>query len=318
MDYSRLTEEEATDILEKHDEAVWDERLWSEVISPPDVLYWLDAYGDLSLAINCQGLPKDLPSDVVKAINEYDVLNDWDGTVSREECPICNTELFDFSFGHDHRVVDKWGDHHDYLEYLGDSATRCYDTTEEHPFMCQSCSEHTEQDFGRHDGTRGVRIFYGGRSDLYYSFRCCNGIVLRGDYTYDDDCVANNVRNEETDEVFDVEEIERAFAGGRDDKKKLIEGMGYTTIRYDEVDVHKKGMGRAKHDIQEILEDWTTAPYDPNTPENNHPDLPFTYIIEGDKSIYCENQHAHTLLNEIKSTFYRQDGQIEEAKKYAN
>jgi len=115
MNYANLSDEEVQVRLKEHDEADWSGIDGNEVIEPRDVLYYLDAFGDLSLAINCQGLPKDLPSRVIREINQYDVLNDWCGGINEVECPVCNVEFYEFDWKHDYIYVSEYGDIHDHV-----------------------------------------------------------------------------------------------------------------------------------------------------------------------------------------------------------
>jgi hypothetical protein len=321
MDYSRLTDEEAEDILRKHDEAQWDDRLWNEVIEPADVLYWLDAFGDQSLAINCQGLPKDLPTPVVRGVNELDVLNGWNGEHTVLDCPTCRTELHEFGWGRGgHRVMSEYGDIHDFIGYLSESSGQMYDAVNEHRLMCQGCAESTNETFGRWNSYQGVTIFYGqDNDDSYYKFRHTNGIVSRDCYgDHSGTCVDRNVRNEWSEEYVSVEEIERAFAAGRSEKQKLIEvDLNFCSIGYDELDVKKRGVGRAENDVQEIMQDWAEVIYDPEI-ENCHPDLPFVHIIEDGKRMYCPQKHRDKLEFELKWSFYQKNNQQDDIQRLKN
>jgi hypothetical protein len=309
MDYSRLTKEEATDILVKHDEATWTDRLWKEVIEPAKVLYWLDAFGDQSLAINCQGLPKTLPDDVVKGVNEFDVLGEWDGRHQVHECPTCSRELYEFGLGNC-EIIDEYGDHHQMIGFLSDESGQMYDALGEHRFMCQGCKDHTRETFGRHASYDGVAIFYGTTENKHYKFRETAGIISRDSWgCYSGDCVDLPVHNEQTSDHYDVAEIERAFAqGGREKMEFIEEELNFVQIKYDQLDVRRTGVGKAEWDVKEILQEWSEALYDEDC-ENCHPDLDFTYIIENGRKIYCPEQWQDKLEYELKFRFYQKDGQ---------
>ena len=109
--YKLMSRPEAMDRLENHNEA--DEETLKElrregrIINPVDVLYYLDAFGDIHTAVNLQPLPKDLPDRVLKKIDEWDVLEGWNGDVKTHECPTCTRTLYEFDFRYNYYYIDR-------------------------------------------------------------------------------------------------------------------------------------------------------------------------------------------------------------------
>lgn len=282
MNYDELTRDEATNRLREHDEADWsDDRLWDEVIEPRDVLYYLDAFGDLSLAINCQGLPKDLPDKVVKEINEYDVFNGWNGSIEEHECPICDRTLYEFDFKAIYPTIDEWGDNHDYVEYLSDPAGYYWDSTGEHKMMCQACRESREFSRMRPEPTRGeVRVFYG-ETDEFSRFSHTSGVV-RWDFEWDMDnekaTDLYNLHTKNDNELIRGQDIAAAFAEGHSSRNAMMGRLGFERVHVKELEHSVKGMRKFWRYAHEILTGWATLN---GSDEPTHPDLPFTYLIEG-------------------------------------
>jgi len=299
MSYKDLTTQEAAEQLRNHDEADWSGRDGNEVIEPRDVLYWLDAFGDLDLAINCQGLPKDLPDDVVRKINNWDVLNGWTGKVDKTSCPVCECLLYDFDFKHDHVLVDKWGGHEQYPEYVSDPAGYYWDTTGDHYVMCQRCRD--PPNFSRmapEPTRREVRVFYG-ESDEYSRFTHDSGVV-RWDFEWDmdDDKAIDlyNLRERDDGELISGRQIAAAFASGSSDRNAMMGRLGFERIHVKEIDQSVKGMRRFWRYAKDVLSGWAEINHG-NEP--THPDLPFTYIIEGQHQAWVASEHAEKFTAEL-------------------
>jgi len=321
MNYSELSREEAEKRLKEHDEADWsDERLWNEVIEPGDVLYWLDAFGDQSLAINCQGLPKGLPDKVIVAINEYDVFNDWNGSIEERECPMCNRTLYDFDFDSIYPVIDEYGDPHDQVEYLNDHAGWYWDATEEHDMMCQACYDHNGfHGWGEQPTSNSVRFFYG-ESGEFSRFSHDSG-VIRWDFLWDGDYDKStdiwNHREEDGNFIHGYE-IAAAFAKGKSSRDAMMERVGFKRIHVKEIDQKVTGMRRFWRYAKEVLSGWATLDSEFMTKQPTHPDLKFTYIIEGEYQAWVPEEHFEKFKAELvwqslreasseEGTQYRQD-----------
>jgi hypothetical protein len=303
MNYNELTREEATRRLREHDEADWsDDRLWDEVIEPRDVLYWLDAFGDQSLAINCQPLPKDLPDDVVKEINEYDVLNDWQGEVRETSCPVCQTEFYEFDWKYDCLHISEYGDVHEYVEFISNPAGYYWDSTGEHHLMCQSCREPPKFSRMRPKPTSNeVRVFYG-ESDEFSRFSHTSGVV-RWDFEWDMDYGKStdlfNLRAKDDGELISGSQIAAAFAGGHSSRDAMMGRLGFKRIHVKEIDQSVKGIRRFWRYAKEVLESWATLDSKTMTEEPTHPDLNFTYIIEGEYQAWVPEEHAEKFEAEL-------------------
>jgi len=295
MNYDRLTMEEALDILRKHDEADWsNDRLWDEVIEPSDVLYWLDAFGDQSLAINCQGLPKDLPDDVVRKVDEYDVLNDWLGKVSETECPICETVFYEFDWKYDYLYVSEHGDNRNYVEYVTDPAGYFWDTSGEHRIMCQSCTQSRGFPQSWIEPSRNsVRVFYGER-DKFSRFSHSSG-VIRWDFMWDEDHDTStdlyNLRAKDNDELVKGREIAASFAESNANRDAMMARLGFKRLYVKKIDQSVKGRRKFWRYAKETLVKWATLDSESMVNEPTHPDLDFTYIIEGEYQAWIPEEH---------------------------
>jgi len=127
MNYDKLTDEEALDIIKKHDEV--SDRDFAELSSyiedPASVLYWLDADGDFEQAVRIQGLPMDTPIKVARGLHEtdYDLLAFEVNTAEPEhiECAGCGSELYEFQHAVSNYTESFW------ISEYGD---QMYDTVE--------------------------------------------------------------------------------------------------------------------------------------------------------------------------------------------
>jgi hypothetical protein len=318
MNYDDLSDEEVQVQLRNHSEADWTGRIGNEVIEPRDVLYWLDAFGDLSLAINCQGLPKDLPVSVVKEINEYDVLNDWHGTIIERECPMCNRTLYDFDFQSIHPIIDENGDSHDHIEYIGDHSGYYWDATEQHTIMCQACHDHNDFHGWRPEpSSNSVRVFYG-KEGTFSRFSHSHGII-RWDFMWDmdyeksDDLYNLTTRNGELIEGY---KIAAAFAQGWDEKMEMMERIGFEKVHVETLGVNIKGMRKFWRYAKEVLSGWATLDSDTMTNEPTHPDLPFTYIIEGQYQAWVPSEYVGKFKAELIWQSLREAHKNEQAKEW--
>lgn len=314
MNYDKLLEEDAKAILKQHDEADWsDERLWNEVIEPSKVLYFLDAFGDQSLAINCQGLPKDLPDKVVRKVNEYDVFSEWDGTIEEHTCPTCNRTLYEFGGHPTSMIIDEYGDDHtEDVVILGDPAGQWWDSNEEHRFMCAVCRWNSP--YPRYQTEWGVKVYYGAEKE-WYSFRHSDGVIIHDSMSSDDPTESpRNIRDKDGNRV-DPTEIESAFAKGGTPLDELMHDLGFVKITKEDVRVETQGLKRTTKYADEILEDWATAPYDKDTP-NTHPDFNFTYFIENGRNVYCPEEERETVLYHLEDQVLMRGGTQEQVHKH--
>lgn len=320
MNYDNLTDDEAKDRLQNHDEADWDEpRLWNEVISPQDVLYWLDAFGDQSLAINCQGLPKDLPKGVLLEINEYDVLNDWTGSIEEHECPMCGRTLYEFDFKNIYPTIDEYGDNHPRVEYLSDSAGYYWDSTGEHSIMCQSCYEHQQFDGWRPEpSSNSVRVFYG-ESDEFSRFSHTNGIVrwdFEWDMDYDKSTDLYNLRVRDGGELISGQQIAAAFAEGRSSRDVMMERLGFERIHVKQIVQDVSGSRKFWRYAKDVLSGWAILTSATMKNEPTHPDLDFTYIIEGEKTAWVPSEHFDKFRAELVWQSLREASDYDRAEEF--
>lgn len=315
MNYDELSQEDAMDLI-RDTEGDLDERLEREIIEPRDVLYYLDAFGDLSLAINCQGLPKDLPDDVIEAIDEYDVFNDWQGSIGESLCPICGREFYEFDFDTIYPTIDEYGDNHDYIEHISDKAGNYWNAAGDEHLMCQSCRE--PPNFSRMDPkptVREVRVFYG-ESDEFSRFSHQSG-VIRWDFWWDMDYGKStdlfNLRAKDNGELISGHEIAKSFAEGHSNRNAMMERLGFQRIHVKEIDQLVMGVRRFWRYAKEVLEGWATLDSKTMTEEPTHPDLDFTYLIEGQYQAWVPEEYFEKFKAELVWQSLREASDYEKA-----
>lgn len=320
MNYDELSREEATNRLREHEEADFsDDRLWDEVIEPADVLYWLDAFGDLSLAINCQGLPKDLPDDVVRKVNEYDVFNDWQGKITESSCPICGREFYEFDFDAIYPVIDEYGHNHDYIEHISDPGGHYWNATGDEHLMCESCR--SPPIFSRMDPkpvSGEIRIFYG-ETNEFSRFSHSNGVV-RWDFEWDMDYGRStdlyNLRTRDGEELISGPQIASAFAGGTESRNAMMQRLGFKRLHVKEMDQNPVGTRRFWRYAKDVLESWATLSVETMRDGPTHPDLPFTYIIEGQYQVWVAEENFEKFKAELVWQALRESNDYDRAEEW--
>lgn len=318
MDYDSLSKEEVMYRLTNHDETEWNDRLWNEVIDPADVLYYLDTFGDLTLAINCQGLPKDLPDRVIIGVHDagHDVLNDLGRDIDVHQCPICNRELYEFPSKGANVIIDEYGDDHTkWIELIGDPSGRYWDTSGEHQYMCVACYQHPRESFGLHATYNGVKVFYGD-DDSWYGFRTSGTVVNHDSWGADDPSQSPRNLRDKNDNLVRSGEVEKAFAGSESDLNEFLNKMDWIKITPTDVRVSTPGMRRPKRYAKEIIESWAEAPYDIEGWLNSHPDMNFTYIIQNGRNIYCHKDNREDVLYHLEDQVLSNSNQIEKLKEH--
>lgn len=322
MNYTELSIEEATNRLREHNEADWsDDRLWDEVIEPADVLYYLDAFGDQSLAINCQGLPKDLPDRVVEAVDEYDVFNDWSGTITETTCPLCDRTLYDFNFNSIEVIIDEWGGHHDFFEFLDDHSGYYWNAAGDEPFMCQSCKESPEfHGYEPETSSNSVRVFCG-EADKFSRFSHSNGVIrwdFQWDIDYDKSTDLYNFTTRNEDGLVAGYQVAASFAKGTTERNAQMNQLGFKRIHVKEIEKSVSGTRKFWRYAKEILEEWAKLDSKTMANEPTHPDLDFTYIIEGQYQAWVPEEHYEKFKAELVWQALRNASKHEEAKQYRN
>lgn len=319
MKYDEISHDEAMRELEQHPDTVeMDDRLRKEIISAPDVLCWLDAFGDFSLAINCQGLPKDLPTGVIRAINEYDVFNDWNGSITESSCPICGVDFYEFDFDAIYPVIDKHGHNHEYIEHVSDPAGYYWNAVGDEHLMCQHCRD--PPNFSRmapEPTTNEIRIFYG-ETDEFSRFSHQGGVV-RWDFEWDMDYEKStdlyNLHDYSGDRVEGTD-IAKAFAGGYPSRGEMMDRLGFRRIHIKKIEQNVKGIRRFWRYAKEVLTGWAKLDSKTMTEEPTHPDLNFTYIIEGEYQAWISVEHYEKFKAELVWQSLREANDFTKAKEY--
>lgn len=297
--YSELSDQEALDRIVNHHDLNAANFTKKEIISPQDVLYWLDAFGDFSMAINLQPLPKDLPDKVYEQINKYDVLNDWLGTINEWECPLTGRGMYEFDWKHDWIYIDEYGDHHNYIEFLGDPGGHYWQADPDgvdkmvEPWMSRS--------FHSLQSKYNVRVYFGETNEV--SGFTLAETVVRWDMEH-----YETSRTQWTDlwsEEWDPEELARAFALNNTREFFNEDWYEITPSEYD-----TSGNWRARHKRDDILEEWQrSGETDPTDP--TRPDIDFTYIMKDGRSVWVPFGKQDEFIREVNDQIYFRTGQTQ-------
>lgn len=320
MDYDKLTADEAQDILKNHDEVSDDEydELETYIEDPVSVLYWLDADGDFEQAVRIQGLPRDVPIKVARALadTDYDLLAHHVNTSEPEErtCAGCGQTLYEFQFATSHVDqfwISEYGDHmYDEMEFLSDPAAPPYwQADPDGPMIaCQPC---------HYDGILGDRHYMGPREDTgEYALRGFDGKTDRlTQYSVGGDCgtvvrddwywFSMDDRDDKWNPLgeifpFDAEEFMLPYSRGRSDAKQELEEYDYTIVGVgdvvnfsrqppmpDEVALQTKkyGSSRDVRELTDILEAWSCS-------TEPHPEFDFRYLIAKGSEVFVHEDNA--------------------------
>jgi hypothetical protein len=315
--YNEISDKDARiEIMNQVGQKTYEEHQ-GEIISPSDVLYFLDAFGHFSLAINCQGLPKDLPDRVIEAVHEFDVYNDWMGKVTEKNCPLCSRTLYDFDFDSIKVVIDEYGDYHDRPEYVSDVAGYYWDATEEHDIICQACHEHGEfPGWQPEPSSNTVRIFYGADDEFTRFSHQCG--IIRWDMMWDDSEKSTDIHNirESSGELIKGHEIAASFAKGSMERDVRMNQIGFKKVNIKEIDQTVPGFRKFWRFAKEVLEGWATLDSKTMVKEPTHPDLDFTYIIEGTEQAWVPKEHYDKFKAELVWQSLREANKFEQANQY--
>jgi hypothetical protein len=309
MNYDKLTEEEAIDIL-KQDFDPLEVETWlnrGEIISAPDVLYYADAYGDLEDAILLQSWDKTLPVRVHKGLLDsgldiFEAVNNHD--LEKERCPCCDSDMYRFEMpvGNytNYEWVDEWGNVTDeWIEYVSDVDSHIWNANPEPdhaPILCPACSMDSHYDFPRTASSSGsVRIHYGETDEI--SGFSISGNLVRWDFEgYFGDGMTDLWGLPGGHE----EGLAKALASGGDySLSDWLDEHGWTEIAQATVKEAIPPGGRtykAKKEYRRLAEEWAEG-------FETHPDLDFTYVIDfstfGAPSFFVPAEHEDALLDEI-------------------
>jgi hypothetical protein len=307
MDYKKLTDDEAIDILKNDfDPAVVEDRR-NEIISAPDVLYYADAYGDLESAILLQAWDKTLPDRVHRGLLEsgldiYEGVNTND--LEKERCPCCGSDMWRIEIyqGDGYTStdwVDEWGNvTGEYIEYVESIDGHLWNAAKEEdhaPVLCAACSMDAHREFPRtasHSGS--VRIHYG-ETDEISGFSVKDNLVRWDFEAYFGDGMTDLW----------------GLPGGHEEG--LAKALATSTVtdwldEHDWVEVAKDTVKENcekriqiktrtfDREYRRIAEEWAEA-------FETHPDISFTYVIDfatfGSPSFFVDEENSDELIDEI-------------------
>ena len=307
IDYDRLTDAEALDILKQdfdpQEVESWEAR--NHIISAADVLYYADAYGDLEDAILLQGWDKTLPVSAHKALLDsgYDIfeaVNCHD--IEKERCACCDADMWPFEIGTgsgytQREWVDEWGNvTSDMVEYVSDPAGHIWNAMEEPdhaPVLCSACSHDVHYDFPRTLSNSGSVVVHYGETDERSAFSV-TGNLIRWDFeAYYDDMT----------DLWGLPGGEKGLPVALADGSytEWLADNDWAEVAFDAVKEQGRARTRMKirtfdREYRRIAEEWAEG-------EETHPDLDFTYVIEfvsfGKPSFVVPVEHKDELIAEI-------------------
>lgn len=335
MDYDKLTDDEALDILEEHDEAPPREEgtLWDYIEEPAEVLRWLDADGDFELAVMVQGLPPETPIEVARGLKEanhdqgLDLLEHLVDLPAVEEhtCAGCGSELFEFehnpmdSSWSDSFWISEYGDYiYDEMEFLSDPAAPPYwQADEDGPHLaCDVCHidgivEDRYHGPAAFSGERAFRIYDGqtGLMSQYTTGGQC-GTVVRDDWYWDsmadDDWVpAGEILPEPAEVIFRARDVDH-------DLDDVLGHHGWTPFTADDIIEYSTrddapehaGLNdsyRGKKNLKEIITDWSNA-------DEPHPSFDFPYAIDKGSEVWVHATNLIYMMDELIMDTLRMEG----------
>jgi hypothetical protein len=296
--YSELTDEEALEQIVNHHDLNASEFAKDEIISPQDVLYWMDAFGDFSMAINLQPLPKDLPDRIYENINEFDVLNDWQGKVNEWTDPLTGRDMYEFDWKHDWIYYDEWGSYHPRIEYLSDPGGYYWQSD---PEGAMKMIEPRQRNFSRFDSKYNTRVYLGETNEVTGFTN--NGTIVRWDMEWHD--TSRSQWTDFYDTPFDAEEFARAIT--MNDITEYMEEHGFVGIHIDEYD---RGHWQAKHKLKDILGEWQRSGGE-NPTDPTHPDIDYTYVMKRGQMVWVPKGKKQHFIDEVNDQIYFRTGQRE-------
>ncbi|UBF22669.1 hypothetical protein HRTV-25_gp88 [Halorubrum tailed virus 25] len=317
FDYENMMDSVALSYLAEdfgHDEVkMWLDR--NHIISPTDVLYYADVYGDLEDAILLQSWDKSLPSrahrglldsgyDIFEAVNNHDL--------EKERCPCCDADMWRFEIRHGEGYtqtewVDEWGNvTDDFVEFVSDVESRFWNAEPEDdhaPILCPACSHDIGYDFPTHaDQSGSVRVHYGETDEI--SGFSVKGNLVRWDF--------EAYFGDEMTDLWGLpggheDGLAKALASGS--LAEWLEDNNWTEIALKTAkDAAPSNIStRTFHrEYKRIASEWAKS-------DETHPDLDFTYVIDfstfGHPSFFVAEENEAALLAEINDLIERRHGQ---------
>lgn len=315
-DEQQATVEEIENHPEVDTDLLNDLRLY--IIEPEDVLYYLNAFGDVEMAVRLQPLPKDLPDAVLKKMAEYDVLSEWQGEVVESECPCCGRELFEFDWKYDWLIIDEYGRNQGQdIWFLNDPAGIYWDTRDEHHVLCSGCANDRGNFSYDMDSHEGFKVHYG-ESDEWYPFSYENGVVRRDAEWYMDNknVVPKNLRDAKGEHVH-LRELEKAVASPDwRDLDSFMEELGYTEIIPSQVNVGHNGVRKTEKYAKSVFEKWASVT-DSTEKYPTHPDFHFTYMIEDGNHLFIPEEEHDFVMRTLEEATLAEVNQIDSLSKAA-
>jgi hypothetical protein len=321
MDYDKLTQAEALDIL-KND---YNQRLvenfeeMNQIIDAPSVLYYADAYGDVEDAMYLQRFDKSLPDRVYDKLLEsgLDLLEAMEcHDMETMSCPSCDADIWQFEInqgnGHNsHELMDEHNGPYRHETFVSSPDSWYWNANQQddHCFsLCGTCSVHISEDF--RDDTPDVTVHYGATDEI--SGFSTAGNIVRWDFEW----LAGHRDQPEWTELWGVpgdDPCEIASEWVKGNQTELMNDAGWDEIAWSQVkdaldayaSVHKRG---SKRSYRDIIKGWANPNGDG---DDTHPDLDFTYALDftsfGTPSLWVADENRDDLMEQVVDQIERRN-----------
>lgn len=318
INYDKLTDEQAIDILKQECGKYEVEPRETEIISASDVLYYYDAYGELEDAILLQKWDKSLPKSVHQGLVESG-LDIYEGVnvheLDKEQCPMCDQDMWEFEINEGSFTstyhVDEYGAVPKYSKLVSCIEGNIWNADEkEHhsSVMCASCNYtgYRQSDF-YWSREPNFTVFYDETDEVSY-------------FSVSDNMVRWDFESHISNEVADLWKLPGEHRGlpqavAKNEINGWLDEYHYMRITFDNVvdslerNGYKVNQRRLKRVYDDVTEHWTSAAYVQDKSNDDRPKLDFTYVIdEYTKTHPClyvsranESQLFNKIIQELKS-----------------
>jgi hypothetical protein len=318
INYDKLTDEQAIDILKQECGKYEVEPRQSEIISASDVLYYYDAYGKLEDAILLQKWDKSLPKAVHQGLVESGI-DIYEGVdvhdLDKEECPMCDRDMWAFKINQGRFNttwhIDEYGDVPEYTELVTCIEGKMWNADEkEHhsTVLCASCDYGGYRHFQSNWKTEPNFTLLHDKTNEKSFFTVYENMV-RWDFDF---CMS--------DEVVDLWNLPGKHRGlpqavAKDEVNGWLDKHRYVRITFSnllnrlETNGYRVNERRLREVYDNVIEHWTTGIHPGDMRNTDRPKLDFTYVIDEYTNAYPrfyvsrgnESQLFNKIIQELKS-----------------
>jgi hypothetical protein len=290
INYDKLTEEQALDILKEECKTTDVENLEHQIISAPDVLYYKDAYGNLEDAILLQKWDKSLPDRVYRGlldsgIDIYEAVNVHD--LDKVRCPMCDCDMWEFEIPIGDYTNTEWiseyGDIAQHPTFVSNIDGWIWNTNENEkdaPVLCASCDYSKHRGFQNKYALESGYVIYMGEKNEICSFSACDNLIRWDFEKFYNSC---NIHIDNISSKF----VELAEAIGKDNISQWLHQYNYRRIRLEEI---KQSTELVKSPIHKcsIERVYDGIINDLSVEKDNIEDIDYTYILDTNTRIRAQ------------------------------